>query len=125
MTRSIQCLIGRNVCRFVQSRSTDRRIASGKEPNELLLMLTSRTDERLAHTRDVGALGLIDGRRYYHILVENHAWLMACPADGSGFIWAETLAISKDMPAMAKRFPHLVERHAARPVAPMREAVLQ
>ena len=95
-------------------------------PNHGVLQHDATDAEVLVPAHEVSSQrGLIDGRRYFHILVQDHAWLMACPADGSGFIWAETLAVTADMPALAKRFPHLVKRHAAHPVAPMREAVLQ
>lgn len=62
--------------------------------------------------------GRIDGRRYYHILVENHAWVLVSPEDRRGYVVAETLRVTADMPKLATRFPHLVEHHAAHPVAP-------
>ena len=63
-----------------------------------------------------------NGRRLYHILVENHAWLMVKGADGEAqSFFAETLAVTNDMPKMAKRFPHLVAKHSSDPVAPLEE----
>lgn len=63
--------------------------------------------------------GRIDGRLYFHVLVEDHAWLYA-RADGAGeIIRAESLRLSADL-RLARDFPDLVARHAADPVAPMR-----
>ena len=61
--------------------------------------------------------GLIDGRSYFHILVEDHSWLSVKADDAGTVLVAETLLLTKDL-KLAKDFPHLVDHHAANPVAP-------
>ncbi|WP_405404449.1 Hint domain-containing protein [Paracoccus sp. Ld10] len=61
--------------------------------------------------------GLIDGRSYFHILVEDHSWLYAKADPAGAVLVAESLMMTKDL-QMAQDFPHLVGHHAANPVAP-------
>lgn len=61
--------------------------------------------------------GLIDGRSYFHILVEDHSWLSVKADDAGTVLVAESLLMTKDL-KLAKDFPHLVDHHAANPVAP-------
>lgn len=64
----------------------------------------------------------IDGRRYVHVLVPDHSWLLARAAQGAPVIRAESLRLTADL-KLARRFPGLVARHAAAPVAPLRAGV--
>ena len=61
--------------------------------------------------------GLIDGRSYFHILVEDHSWLSAKGDPSGPVLVAESLMMTKDL-KLANDFPHLVQHHAANPVAP-------
>lgn len=61
----------------------------------------------------------IDGGSYFHILVANHSWLFAKAEPDAPAIRAESLCMSADL-KLARKFPDLVARHAADPVAPIR-----
>lgn len=64
----------------------------------------------------------IDGSRYFHVLVADHSWLFAKAAANAPIIRAESLCLTADL-KLARKFPGLVERHAADPVAPVRMGV--
>lgn len=74
-----------------------------------------------AHNVDAGAVsplrGRIDGRRYVHILVEDHSWLEVKATPEGQVLRAESLQMTSDL-KLSREFPHLVARHAAAPVAP-------
>ena len=57
-----------------------------------------------------GARGMIDGRAYHHVLVADHAWLLA--RDGEGHVYAESLWLTKDM-KLGRAYPEIAARHAA------------
>lgn len=61
---------------------------------------------------------MIDGARYFHVLVDQHAWLNARADEGSAAVSCESLMLTADIP-LSQRFPHLVARHAQSPVAPL------
>ncbi len=61
----------------------------------------------------------IDGSRYFHILVTDHAWLFAKAGPDATVIRAESLCMTADL-KLARTFPDLVARHAAEPVSPIR-----
>lgn len=79
--------------------------------------------ELIRPVEEVGGIRVShNGRRLYHILVENHAWVMVKGTDREAqSFFAETLALTNDMPKLAKRFPHLVEKHSTDPVIPLKE----
>lgn len=54
--------------------------------------------------------GMIDGRAYHHVLVADHAWLLA--RDGEGHVYAESLWLTKDM-KLGRAYPEIAARHAA------------
>ena len=61
----------------------------------------------------------IDGGSYFHILVADHGWLFAKAEAEAPVIRAESLCMTADL-KLARKFPDLVARHAADPVAPVR-----
>lgn len=66
--------------------------------------------------------GWINGRRYYHILVTDHALVVArASTEAEDSVLAETLAITDDMRSLATRFPHLVAHHAEHPAVPVQQ----
>lgn len=73
------------------------------------------------HNVDAGAVsplrGRIDGRRYIHILVEDHSWLEVKATAEGQVLRAESLQMTPDL-KLSRDFPQLVARHAANPVAP-------
>ncbi|WP_139166764.1 hypothetical protein [Paracoccus chinensis] len=61
----------------------------------------------------------IDGGSYFHILVADHSWLFAKAKAEAPVLRAESLCMTADL-KLARKFPDLVDRHAADPVAPVR-----
>lgn len=59
--------------------------------------------------------GMIDGRRFYHVLTRDHAWLDACADPDGPVIRAETMQLTDDIQPLASRFPGLAAHHAAEP----------
>lgn len=64
----------------------------------------------------------IDGGSYFHILVADHSWLYAKAEAEAPAIWTESLCMTADL-KLARKFPDLVARHAADPVAPVRVGI--
>lgn len=87
------------------------------------IVVNPTIEDVLVPVKDVSAVrGRIDGRRYFHILVTDHALLVVRASVGSEeSVLAETLAITDDMPLLAKRFPQLVARHAEHPAVPAQQ----
>lgn len=53
----------------------------------------------------------IDGARFYHVLLEHHAWLYVCTTKTAYPIMAESLMVTEDT-KLGRKYPHLVEGHA-------------
>lgn len=62
-----------------------------------------------------GKRGKIDGKSYYHVLINDHAWLKAAVVAGFP-LRCESLQLTTDMPALAERFPHVLAAHEANPL---------
>lgn len=58
----------------------------------------------------------IDGMRYYHIVLEDHAMLTVASPELGLPIHAESMQVSPGT-KMGRKFPHLIERHAQAPAA--------
>lgn len=59
----------------------------------------------------------IDGARFYHVLVEHHAWLHACHPSSQRPIMAESLQVTA-VTKLGRKHPHLVDIHAANTAGP-------
>lgn len=57
----------------------------------------------------------INGTRFFHILVTDHAWLEVDTGKPSGPLLAESMRLTADMKPLADQFPHLIAHHAAEP----------
>lgn len=58
----------------------------------------------------------VDGAHYFHILVDQHAWLYAKADDASPVVECESLMLTGDI-GLSRDFPGLADQHAAQPVA--------
>ena len=58
---------------------------------------------------------MIDGTRFFHILVTDHAWLEVDTFKPSGPLLAESMRLTADIKPLADLFPHLIAHHAAEP----------
>lgn len=58
----------------------------------------------------------IDGMRYYHIVLKDHAMLTVASPELCLPIQAESMQVAPGT-KMGRKFPHLIERHAASPAA--------
>lgn len=59
--------------------------------------------------------GIIDGARYYHVMVQNHAWLTVKGLTDGPELRAESMGLTDDIQPLAARFPALARHHAAWP----------
>lgn len=58
----------------------------------------------------------VDGAHYFHILVDQHAWLYAKADETGPVVECESLMLTGDI-GLSRDFPALVAQHAAQPVA--------
>ncbi len=76
-----------------------------------------RADEGMIEAEKAGhPRAPIDGMRYYHVVIEDHAMLTVASPELGLPIHAESMQVSPGT-KMGREFPHLIERHAKAPAA--------
>lgn len=88
-------------------------VYSQNDKGEDVMILAANCGKRVSH----------NGMCYHHLLLKDHSWLLVKSPETDHSIWAESLALSKDMPRLTTLFPGVLEQHTNNPLIKKLETV--